>query len=144
MKFRRCETSNLFCMPSNKCLALKLTFIKTDVFFFVFGVLWIDQYYSVLTCKKGELPLIYLDIHVDKVRIKNKNWGRAENKMENKLGCWQGKLLALSGRRVLANSSLSSTSLPKHLIFWNGDSIPLYIVSFYELPVGVRKKVRLL
>lgn len=63
---------------------------------FVFGgdLDKVYQYCSVLTGKKGELPLIYLDMPVDKVRIKNKDWGRDENKMENKLGCWQGKLLA--------------------------------------------------
>lgn len=50
-----------------------------------------------------------------------------ENKVENSLSCWQGRVLSSGGRTVLINSSLSS--------------IPLYMMSFYELPVGVHKRI---
>ena len=47
--------------------------------------------------------------------------------MEHKLGCWQGKLQSIGGRLVLLNSSLSS--------------VPMYMLSFYELPKGVKDRM---
>jgi hypothetical protein len=46
--------------------------------------------------------------------------------MEKKLGCWQGKMMDIGSRVILLNSCLTS------IIF--------YMLSFYRLPVGVRKK----
>jgi hypothetical protein len=45
--------------------------------------------------------------------------------MKNKLGCWQGKMLDMGTRVLLINACLSS--------------IPLYMLSFYRLPMGVHK-----
>jgi hypothetical protein len=68
----------------------------------------------------------YLGVPIDE-KNRNIDWKPAENKMESKLGCWQGKLLAMGGKVSLINSSLSS--------------IPLYMLSLY----GVTKdpKVRM-
>lgn len=37
----------------------------------------------------------YLGAPIDKKRIKNEDWNPTENKIEEKLGCWQGKILAM-------------------------------------------------
>jgi hypothetical protein len=63
----------------------------------------------------------YLGVPIDE-KNRNIDWKPAENKMESKLGCWQGKLLAMGGKVSLINSSLSS--------------IPLYMLSFYRVPKG--------
>jgi hypothetical protein len=47
--------------------------------------------------------------------------------MRNKLGPWQGKILVMGGRVTLVNSSLTS--------------VPLYMLSFYRIPVGVKEKL---
>jgi hypothetical protein len=44
---------------------------------------------------------------------------------EGKLGCWRGKLLSNDDRRVLINSILSS--------------LPVFMLSFLEIPKGARK-----
>jgi hypothetical protein len=49
-----------------------------------------------------------------------------EDKMENKLHTWQGKLLSYGGRLILLGSGLSN--------------VPLYIVSLFELLKGTEKR----
>jgi hypothetical protein len=69
----------------------------------------------------------YLGVPIDEKRIRNIDWKPAENKMESKLGCWQGKWLAMGGKVSLINSSLSS--------------IPLYMLSFYRPPKGPKERM---
>jgi hypothetical protein len=59
----------------------------------------------------------YLGIPVDQTRLLNKSWGKAEESMEGKFTCWQGKL-------ILIQSSLNNT--------------PLYMMYFYPFPKGVK------
>lgn len=104
---------------------LKINFNKNEVFCFGEAKEKQDLYSSIFTCKVGSLPLKYLGIPIDQKRILNKDWKLAENKMEHKLGCWQGRLQSIGGRLILLNSSLSS--------------VPMYMISFYRLPKGFRK-----
>lgn len=69
----------------------------------------------------------YLGIPVDKKRIRMRDWKDIENKFETRLGCWQGKLLTIGGRLIRLNSCLSNISL--------------YMLSFYPIPKGVRRKI---
>ena len=105
---------------------LKINFDKSELYCFGEAEDRKMQYEMIFSCVSGQLPMKYLGIPIDKKRIMNKDWNKAEEKMEGKLGCWQGKLLAIGGRVELIKSSLTS--------------IPLYMMSFYSLPVGVRKK----
>lgn len=45
--------------------------------------------------------------------------------MKKKLSCWKGKLVSYGGRLVLINSVLTS--------------MPMFLLSFFEVPIGVRK-----
>ena len=81
------------------------------------------QYEMIFFLCFGAIGDEYLGIPVDKKRILNKDWNKAEERMEGNLGCWQEKLLAIGGRLELRKSSLTS--------------IPLYMMFFYSLPVGV-------
>lgn len=47
--------------------------------------------------------------------------------MRKKLGCWKGKLLSYSDRFTLINSVLTS--------------MPMFMLSFFEIPVRVRKRL---
>jgi hypothetical protein len=50
-----------------------------------------------------------------------------ENRFASKLGCWKGKLLSYGDRLVLVNSVLTS--------------LPMFMLSFLEIPKGVRKRL---
>ena len=67
----------------------------------------------------------YLGIPVDQKRLLSKYWGKAEECMEGKLNCWQGKYMPIGGRLVLIQTSFANT--------------PLHKIYFYPLPKGVRK-----
>jgi hypothetical protein len=82
---------------------------------------------EIFTCKSGILPRKYLGVPIDEKRIKSSEWKPAENKIEGKLGCWQGKWLAMGGKVNLINSSLSS--------------IPLYMLSFYRVAKGPKTRM---
>lgn len=60
-------------------------------------------------------------------RLRNSHWKYVEDKVENKLGCWKGSLLTIEGRLTLVNSSLNN--------------VPLYMLSFYKLPKGVKRRL---
>jgi hypothetical protein len=52
-------------------------------------------------------------------------WKPMEDRFERKLASWLGKLLSYGDRLVLINSVLSS--------------LPMFLLSFFEIPKGVRK-----
>lgn len=83
---------------------LKINFHKSDLYCLGEAHERVDLFSAIFTCKMGELPLTYLGIPVDAVRIRNRDWKRVENKVENRLSCWQGKILSAGGRNVLINS----------------------------------------
>ncbi|WVZ53448.1 hypothetical protein U9M48_004388, partial [Paspalum notatum var. saurae] len=64
-------------------------------------------------------------MHVKKLR--NRDWKLIEDRIEKRLGNWKGKLLSYGGRLVPLNSVLSS--------------LPMFILSFFEIPRGVLKKI---
>ena len=69
----------------------------------------------------------YLGFPVDEKRIGNKGWTKTEEKIGGKCQTWQGKLLDSGSRVTLIQAALTG--------------VPYYLMSFYTLPVGVRKKM---
>jgi hypothetical protein len=86
---------------------LKVNFNKSEVFCLGGGQEKEEMYCHILTCRRGTLAMKYLGIPIDKKRIHNVDWSPTKNKIEKKLGCWQGKLLAIGGRLTLINASLA-------------------------------------
>ena len=78
-------------------------------------------------CEVGSLPLKYLGIPIHYRRLLNKEWNPVENRFEKMLGCWQVKLLSYGDRLVLINSVLTS--------------LPMFMLSFLEIPKGVLKRL---
>jgi hypothetical protein len=105
---------------------LKINFLKSEVYCLEKCKDEARIYEEIFTCRSGELPLKYLGVPIDKKKLLNSHWKPAEEKMEKKLGCWQGKMMDIGSRVILLNSCLTS------IIF--------YMMSFYKLPVGVRKR----
>jgi len=60
-------------------------------------------------------------------RLSNKDCKVIQDRMEKKLSSWKGKLLSAGGRLVLINSILSS--------------LPMFMMSFFEISRGVLKKI---
>ena len=60
-------------------------------------------------------------------KLNNKDWKVIEEGIEKRLSGWKGKMLSVGGRMVLINSVLSS--------------LPMFMMSFFELPKGVLEKI---
>ena len=63
------------------------------------------------------------------VNSKNGEWRPVEDRFKKKLASWTGKLLSYGDRLILVNSVLKS--------------LPMFILSFFELPKGVWKRMDL-
>jgi hypothetical protein len=86
-----------------------------------------NNYKILFGCDIGSLPFRYLGIPIHFHKLKNGEWKPVEDYFETKLSCWIGKLLSYGDQIVLINSVL--TSLPK------------FMLSFLEIPKGVRKRL---
>jgi hypothetical protein len=60
-------------------------------------------------------------------QLLNSEWSKVEERFQQKLSCWKAKYLSYGGRLVLLNSVLSS--------------IPMFMMSFFEVPKGVLKNL---
>lgn len=50
----------------------------------------------------------YLGIPVHSVKLRNGDWRYVEDKMEGKLGTWQGRMMSYGPKLILLRSSLSN------------------------------------
>jgi hypothetical protein len=71
----------------------------------------------------------YLGVPIDDKKLCKSLWLPTVEKVEKKMGAWQGKFLSLGGRLVLINSSLTN--------------VPLYMLSMYKAPKYIVKKMDL-
>jgi hypothetical protein len=106
---------------------LKINFHKSEIFCFGNAKEVEDQYRQLFGCESGTLPFKYLGIPIHFRKLKNGEWKPIEDRFEIKLGSWIGKLLSYGDRLILINSVLTS--------------LPMFMLSFLEIPVGVRKRL---
>ena len=106
---------------------LKINFHKSEIFCFGKAKEVEDQYREIFGCESGSLPFKYLGVPIHYRRLRNDEWQPVECRFEDKLGCWKGKKLSYGDRLVLVNSVLTS--------------LPMFMLSFLELPKGVRKRL---
>jgi hypothetical protein len=106
---------------------LKINFHKSEVFCFGKAKEVQDQYKQFFGCLSGFLPIKYLGILIHFRRLKNVEWKPIEDHFEHKLSSWIGKLLSYGDRFILINSVLSS--------------LPMFLLSFLEIPKGVKKRL---
>ena len=86
-----------------------------------------DFYTDLFGCNTGEYPFRYLGIPMHHRQLLNSEWHKVEERFEKKLSCWKAKYLSYGGRLVLLNSVLSS--------------LPMFMMSFFEIPKGVLKNL---
>jgi hypothetical protein len=106
---------------------LKINFHKSEVFCFGRAKECEADYINLFGCAAGEFPFRYLGIPIHFRKLKNGEWKPVEDRFEIKLAGWIGKLLSYGDRLVLINSVLTS--------------LPMFLLSFFEIPIGVRKRL---
>jgi hypothetical protein len=106
---------------------LKINFHKSELFCFGRAKEIQDEYKVLFGCELGLLPFRYLGIPIHFRRLKNGEWKLIEDRFEKRLCSWIGKLLSYGDRFILINSILTS--------------LPMFMLSFFEIPKGVRKRL---
>jgi hypothetical protein len=86
-----------------------------------------ESYKELFGCESGTSPFKYLGIPIHYRRLRNGEWKPVEDRFESKLSNWIGKLLSYGDRLILINSVLTS--------------LPMFMLSFFEIPIGLRKRL---
>jgi hypothetical protein len=106
---------------------LKINFHKSEIFCFGQAKEVQEQYRLLFGCEVGSFPFKYLGIPIHFRKLKNSEWKPIEDRFERKLSSWIGKLLSYGDRLILNNSVLTS--------------LPMFMLFFFEIPIGVRKRL---
>jgi hypothetical protein len=107
--------------------SLKINFHKSEIFCFGKAKDMEHQYRNIFGCESGALPFKYLGIPIHYRTLKNAEWNPIECRFASKLSCRRSKMLSYGDRLVLINFVLTS--------------LPMFMLSFLEIPVGVRKRL---
>ena len=106
---------------------LKINFHKSEIFCLGQPKQHELVYSSLFGCKLGSYPFRYVGIPMHFRKLSNNDWKIIEDRIEKRLSGWKGNLLSIGGRLVLINSILSS--------------LPMFMLSFFEVPKGVHRKL---
>ena len=106
---------------------LEINFHTSEIFCYGKAKEFEDEYIELFGCNTGEYPFRYLGIPIHHRKLQNIDWRRIEERFEKKLSCWKAKHLSYGGRLILINSVLSS--------------LPIFMMSFFEIPKEVLKKL---
>jgi hypothetical protein len=106
---------------------LKINFHKSELYCYGAAKDSERDYANILGCKTGNTPFKYLGIPMNHRKLSNKDWIAIEEKFQRKLSSCKGKLLSVGGKLVLINSVLTC--------------LAMYMLSFFEVPKGVLKKL---
>jgi hypothetical protein len=106
---------------------LKINFHKSELFCFGEAQDHVTEYSELFGCGQGQFPIRYLGIPIHYRRLTNAEWKLVEERLQIRLTSWKGELLSLGGRLVLINAVLSN--------------MVLYMISFFQLPRGVLKRL---
>ena len=80
---------------------------------------------QILETPIGTLPIRYLGVPLVHRRLRIQDWQPVFEKVETRLGGWRARLLSCGGRLVLLKSVLAA--------------IPIYYMSIFKMPAGVRR-----
>ncbi|WVZ50961.1 hypothetical protein U9M48_002159, partial [Paspalum notatum var. saurae] len=111
----------------NRDPGLKINFHKSEIFCFGAAKDLQDTYTDLFGCNAGDYPFRYLGIPMHHRQLLNAEWRKIEERFEKKLSCWKAKYLSYGGRLILLNAVLSS--------------LPMFMMSFFEIPKGVLKNL---
>ena len=106
---------------------LKINFHKSELFCFGEAVEAAVDYADLFGCAHGQFPIKYLGILIHYRCLTIAEWKHVEECLEKWLISRKGKLLSVGGWLVLINSVLTN--------------MVLYMLSFFQLPKGVLKRL---
>jgi hypothetical protein len=123
----RAKNMKLLLCAFEQLSGLKINFHKSELF--CYGAAKANQieYTQIFGCSVGSFPFRYLGIPMHHRKLMNKDWKHVEERFQKRLNCWRSKLLSVGGRLILINSVLSS--------------LHMFMLSFFEVPRGVLKKL---
>jgi len=84
---------------------------------------WLSEAASVMNCRKGTIPFVYLGLPIGGDSRKVSFWKPVIDRIVSHLSSWNNKFLSFGGRLVLLKSVLSS--------------LPVYFLSFFRAPAGI-------
>jgi hypothetical protein len=87
----------------------------------------LEEYSNSFRCQCGTYPFKYLGIPMHHKKLSNNDWKIIEQRIEKKFSSWKGKHLSVGCRLVLINSVLTR--------------LVMFMLSFFEVPRGVLKKI---
>ncbi|GJT47353.1 putative RNA-directed DNA polymerase [Tanacetum coccineum] len=102
---------------------LKVNVSKSNLYSVGSCMAEVDALASLIRCKSGALPFIYLGLPVGKDMSKCASWSNVIERFNNRLSMWKGKLLSIGGRFTLSKAVLGS--------------LPLYYLSVFCAPCKV-------
>ena len=106
---------------------LKINFHKSEIFYFGEAKNYENYYMEQFGCNSGNFPIRYLGIPIHYRKLSNNDWVKIQERFEQCLSSWKGKNLSTGGRLTLINLVLSN--------------LPIYMMSFFEIPKAVCKKL---
>jgi hypothetical protein len=118
---------NLLLCAFEQLSGLKINFHKSEIFCYDTAKEMEPFYTSLFGCNWGAYPFRYLGIPMHHRQLLNSEWSKVEERFQQNLSCWKAKYLSYEGRLVLLNSALSS--------------LPMFMMSFFEIPKGVLKNL---
>ena len=102
---------------------LKVNFSKSCLVGVNVAHSWLIEASSVLSCKVGSIPFVYLGIPIGGNSRRLSFWEPLLNRIKSRLAGWSSKHLSFGGRLILLKSVLSS--------------LLVYSLSFFKAPSGI-------
>jgi len=124
---KQAQNLKLLLCAFEQLSGLKINFHKSKVFCYGATKEMKSFYTSLFGFNAGEYPFRYLGIPMHHRQLLNSEWRKVEDRFKQKLSCWKAKYLSYGGRLLLLNSVLSS--------------LPMFMMSFFEIPKGVLKNL---
>jgi hypothetical protein len=123
----RAKSMKLLLYAFEQLSGLKINFYKNELF--CYGAAKSNQieYAQIFECNVGSFLFRYLGIPMHHRKLLNKDRKHVEERFQKRLNCWRSKMLSVGGRLVLINYVLSS--------------LPMFMLSFLQIPRGVLKKL---
>ncbi|XP_045797669.1 uncharacterized protein LOC123891830 [Trifolium pratense] len=99
---------------------LKVNFSKSMLVGVNISDSWLGEAASVLRCKVGKIPFLYLGLQIGGDPRRLSFWDPVMHRIKNRLSGWKSRFLSFGGRLVLLRSVLTS--------------LPVYALSFFKAP----------
>jgi len=91
---------------------------------------WLVTAASVMNCRRGALPFVYLGLPIGGDSRKLSFWKPVVGCIVARLSSWNNRYLSFGGRLVLLKSGMSS--------------LPVYFLSFFKAPAGIISSIELI